>query len=420
MTGSVEAGPAGPDATAPRRIGAWGAAFIAFNGAVGAGIFGLPGKLDQAVGAFAPWLLLLAGGAVMLVALCLADLAARYDRSGGPQLYVTEAFGPFAGFQAGWLIYASRIAATAANATVLAAYAAALWPALPQGPVAAAAIVIVTAINLLHLNRVAAGLGLLAIAKLLPLAILVIAGIGFASPDVTLPDFGAVESVALVALYAFVGFEAAAIPAGETRDPRRAIPRALLGTVALITVTYVLVQLAYSAAAIGGSDRPLADLAALRLGPWGATLIATTAIVSVFANITSAVAATPRLTAALADEGRLPPWFGKRSAVTAAPIASILAYGALALILAATGSFIFLAVVSSLARLFVYAASAAAVTAFDRRNGRLRPIMGIAIPLIVLILCGWAAAQSSATEWATLAAFVAAGTLLYLAASHRR
>lgn len=411
--------PAGPDATAPRRMGAWGAAFIAFNGAVGAGIFGLPGKLDQAVGAFAPWLLLLAGGAVMLVALCLADLAARYDRSGGPQLYVTEAFGPFAGFQAGWLIYASRIAATAANATVLAAYAAALWPALPQGPVAAAAIVFVTAINLLHLNRVAAGLGLLAIAKLLPLAILVIAGIGFASPDVTLPDFGAVESVALVALYAFVGFEAAAIPAGETRDPRRAIPRALLGTVALITVTYVLVQLAYSAAAIGGSDRPLADLAALRLGPWGAALIAITAIVSVFANITSAVAATPRLTAALADEGRLPPWFGKRSAVTAAPIASILAYGALALILAATGSFIFLAVVSSLARLFVYAASAAAVTAFDRRNGRLRPIMGIAIPLIVLILCGWAAAQSSATEWATLAAFVAAGTLLYLAASRR-
>ena len=400
-------------------MGPWGAAFIAFNGAVGAGIFGLPGKLDQAVGSFAPWLLLLAGGAVMLVALCLADLAARFDRSGGPQLYVTEAFGPFAGFQAGWLIYASRIAATAANATVLAAYAAALWPALPKAPIAAAAIILVTAINLLQLNRVVAGLGLLAVAKLLPLAILVVAGIGFASPEIALPDFGAVESVALAALYAFVGFEAAAIPAGETRDPRRAIPRALVGTVALITVTYVLVQLAYHAAAIGGSDRPLADLAALRLGPWGATLIAITAIVSVFANITSAVAATPRLTAALADEGRLPAWFGRRSPITAAPVASILVYGALALVLAATGSFLFLAVVSSLARLFVYAASAAAVTAFDRRDGRLRPIMGIFIPLIVLMLCGWAAAQSSGIEWATFAAFVGAGTMLYFIASRR-
>lgn len=411
--------PESEEGAAPRRIGAWGAAFIAFNGAVGAGIFGLPGKLDEAVGGFAPWLLLLAGGAVMLVALCLADLAARFDRSGGPQLYVTEAFGPFAGFQAGWLIYSSRIAATAANATVLAAYATALWPAFDKGLVAAAAILIVTAINLLHLHRVAAGLGMLALLKLVPIVLLIVAGIGFATPDTTLPDFGAVEGVALAALYAFVGFEAASIPAGETRNPRRAIPLALLGTVALITLTYVLVQLAYHAASIGGSDRPLADLAALRLGPWGTSLIAVTAIVSVFANITSAVAATPRLTAALADEGRLPAWFGKRSATTAAPIASILVYGALALAFAATGTFIFLAVVSSLARLMVYAASAAAVTAFDRRDGRVRPVRGIAIPILVLILCGWAAAQSSGKEWATLAAFVATGTLLYAIASRR-
>lgn len=405
---------------APRRIGAWGAAFIAFNGAVGAGIFGLPGKLDEAVGGFAPWLLLLAGGAVLLVALCLADLAARFDRSGGPQLYVTEAFGPFAGFQAGWLIYSSRIAATAANATVLAAYAVALSPGLNAGLVAAAAIVIVTGINLAHLHRVAAGLGLLATLKLLPILALVAGGIGFAQPDISLPDFGAVEGVALAALYAFVGFEAAAIPAGETRDPRRAIPLALLGTVALITLAYVLVQLAYHAADLGGSDRPLADLAALRLGPWGATMIAVTAIVSVFANITSAVAATPRLTAALADEGRLPAWFARRSASTGAPVASILVYGALALVFAASGTFIFLAVVSSLARLFVYAACAAAVTAFDRRDRRRRAVRGLAIPLVVLALCSWAAAQSSASEWATLAAFVGAGSLFYVFAARSR
>lgn len=405
--------------TGPRRMGAWGAAFIAFNGAVGAGIFGLPGKLDQAVGDFAPWLLLLAGGAVMLVAWCLADLASRFDRSGGPQLYVSEVFGPFAGFQAGWLIYSSRIAATAANATVLAAYAAALWPGLPQAPVAAGAVALVTAINLLALRHVAHGLGVLAIAKLLPLLLLVGAGIGFASPEATLPEFGAVEGVALAALYAFVGFEAAAIPASETSNPRRAIPVALLGTVALITLTYVLVQLAYGAAGLGGSDRPLADLAAVRLGSWGVTLISLTAIVSVFANITSAVAATPRLTAALADEGRLPAWFGIRSAATAAPVASILVYGTLALILAVSGTFIFLAALSSLARLFVYAACAAAVAAFDRREQRIRLIIGIAVPVIVLVLCIWAAAQSSLEEWATLAAFVAGGSLLYLIASRR-
>ena len=101
---------------------------------IGAAIFGLPGKLDAAVGSFAPWLLLIAGLGVMLIALCYADLAARFDSSGGPQLYASAAFGPFIGFQAGWMLYAARAAALAANAHVLSAYAGALWPPL-DGPV---------------------------------------------------------------------------------------------------------------------------------------------------------------------------------------------------------------------------------------------------------------------------------------------
>ena len=84
---------------------------------IGAGIFGLPGKLDEAVGSFAPWLLLIAGLGIMLIALCYADLASRFDSSGGPQLYAGTAFGPFVGFQAGWMLYASRVAWLAANAT---------------------------------------------------------------------------------------------------------------------------------------------------------------------------------------------------------------------------------------------------------------------------------------------------------------
>ena len=68
-----------------RDVGIWGAAFLALNGMIGAAIFGLPGKLDAAVGTFAPWLLLIAGLGVMLIALCYADLAARFDSSGGPR-----------------------------------------------------------------------------------------------------------------------------------------------------------------------------------------------------------------------------------------------------------------------------------------------------------------------------------------------
>lgn len=395
-------------------MGTWGAVFIAFNGMIGAGIFGLPGKLDAAVGSFAPWLLLLAGCGVMLVALCYADLASRFDRSGGPQLYVGAAFGTFLGFQAGWLTYASRIAATAANATVLAAYAAALWP-VQQLPVALVAIALVTAINLLGLNRVMAVLGGLSLMKLLPLLLLIAVAIGAVRPEIHLPDMTAVEGVALAALYAFVGFESASVPAGETRDPKRAIPVALLATVAGVTLLYMLVQFAYHAAALPPSDQPLALLAHHYLGAPGAILLTVTAILSVFANTSSATTAMPRLTAAMAEQGLLPAGFAKRLA-NGAPVVSTLVYGGVAAVLALSGSFVFLAVVSSLARLFAYAGCAAAVIQLDRIGGAMRPLRGVVIPSLAIMLCLWAASQSAVKEWATFAAFFLAGTLLFLIA----
>src|SRR5262245_57267793 len=110
-------------ASTRRDVGIWGASFLALNGMIGAAIFGLPGKLDTAVGSFAPWLLLIGGMGVMLIALCYADLASRFEASGGPQLYGNAAFGRFIGFQAGWMLYAARAASLAANAHVLVAYA---------------------------------------------------------------------------------------------------------------------------------------------------------------------------------------------------------------------------------------------------------------------------------------------------------
>lgn len=395
-------------------MGTWGAVFIAFNGMIGAGIFGLPGKLDAAVGGFAPWLLLLAGCGVMIVALCYADLAGRFDQSGGPQLYVGEAFGPFLGFQAGWLTYVSRVAATAANATVMAAYASALWP-LPQLPIALGAIALVTALNLLDLKRVMAVLGGLSLLKLLPLLLLVVVGIASARPNFSPPQFDAVEGVALAALYAFVGFESATVPAGETRDPKRAIPIALLATLASVTLLYMLIQLAYHAAGLPDTDQPLAMLADHHFGPAGAVLLAVTAILSVFANTSSATTSMSRLTAAMAEQGLLPRPFAVRWS-NGAPAVSTLAYGGIAALLALSGSFVFLAVVSSLARLFVYAGCAAAVPWLDRRAGVLRPFRGWLIPALAFLLCVFAASQSSGKEWTSFVAFLVAGSALFLIA----
>ena len=404
-------------AAARRDVGIWGAAFLALNGMIGAGIFGLPGKLDAAVGTFAPWLLLIGGLGVMLIALCYADLASRFDSSGGPQLYGKAAFGTFVGFQAGWMLYAARAAALAANANVLAAYAGALWPPL-NGPLTIiVTILAITLVNVIGIRRAVDTLGGMTMLKLAPL--LLIGGLGLVLAPFTvpsLPDFSAVESVSLVALYAFVGFEAATIPAGETRDPKRAIPRALLLTVAGVTLLYVVIQFAYSASGIGQSDAPLADLAAQSIGPFGALLLGITAIVSVLANQLSAVTSISRITSSLSDQGLLPRWFGRISPRFATPSNSILAVGGIGMALALSGTFVTLAVISTVSRLFAYLVCIAAVPRLDYIEGKLRWAGGILLPMAAGALCLAAASQSRADEWRAFVAFLLAGTFLYFLA----
>ena len=404
-----------------RDVGIWGAAFLALNGMIGAAIFGLPGILDSAVGSFAPWLLLIMGFAVMPIVLCYADLAGRFDSSGGPQLYAGAAFGKFIGFEGGWMLYAARAAALAANAHVLPAYAGALWPPL-DGPLTIVVTVgAITAVNIIGIRRAVDTLGGMTMLKLMPLILIGALGLLLAPiPAPTLPQFSAVESVALTALYAFVGFEAATIPAGETRDPRRAIPRALLLTVTGVTLLYVLVQLAYSASGIGASEAPLAELAGQSLGPAGVILLGVTAIVSVLANQLSAVTSISRITSSLSEQGMLPRWFGQISPRFATPANSIVAVGAIGLLLALTGGFVTLAVVSTVARLFAYLACIAAVPRLDFLAGETRWLRGILLPAVAAALCLWAASHSRPNEWLAFAAFLAVGAALYFSATWGR
>src|SRR5262249_23608481 len=225
----------------------------------------------------------------------------------------------------------------------------------------------ITLVNVVGIRRAVDTMGAMTMLKLAPLILIGALGLLLANiPVPALPRFSAVGSVALAALYAFVGFEAATIPAGETRDPQRAIPRALLITVASVTLLYVVVQLAYSASGIGDSKAPLAELAGQSLGPAGVVLLGLTAIISVLANQLSAVTSISRITSSLADQDMLPRWFGRISRRYATPANSILTVGGIGIALALWGqSFIILAVISTVARLFAYVACIAAVPRLD-------------------------------------------------------
>ena len=104
----------------------FGASFLALNAMIGSGIFALPGKVAVNAGLLSPWLFIVVGALFITVVLTFAELSSYYDRTGGPVLYATDAFGPLAGFSTGWAFYLSRMTAFAANANVMAIYLASL------------------------------------------------------------------------------------------------------------------------------------------------------------------------------------------------------------------------------------------------------------------------------------------------------
>lgn len=408
-----------------RDIGLAGSAFLSFNGIVGAGIFALPATLHLQFGAFSPWLFPIFGLLILLVAVPFARLAALFSESGGPVAYCA-AFGPAATFQVGWVYYLARLTAGAANANVFAAYAGALW--LPLGTTVGRIAVIVTLItavtwvNAVGVRRAIRALDAFTLLKALPLVGLALWGLWAAAdrlpPPGPPPPLGEVEAAALIILYAFIGFENSVVPAGETRAPRRTIPRALIATVAATAALYFIVQLAYVAVMPAGArpEAPLAAFAEALIGPVGLVLLSLTAMASVAGNLLGSVTSTPRVTFALALEGLLPRWFGAVSARWRTPANSILFMGAAGTALAISGSFVWLAVVSTLARLFVYGASIAALPAARRDAGlpvRFGTFAAIAGGLAV---CLWAAAQSTAGSWAMLGGLLAVGAVLYLTA----
>ena len=406
----------------PKRVGLGGALLLSFNGAVGAAVFALPATLAGDVGAWAPWLFPLAGLVMLLVALPFARAAASMPGNGGPALY-GAAFGRLAGFELGWLYYVARTAALAANVHVLVDYVL-RWTEVAPSPLLRSLIIVaviglLAAINVAGMTRALRLLGGLTLFKTLPLIGLALLA-PFAAPLPELPPppaLGALEASLLLVFYAFVGFENAAVTAGETRSAERSVPRALLLTLGVIVLLYFLVQLAFVAVAPAvpeGEKAPLLALGTALLGPAGAALILLAAVTSLLGNLHGNLAATPRVTHSLAERGELPVWLAAVHPRFASPHLSILFMALFACALALSGGFAWLAVVSVLARLIVYAVTIAAWL-----KGEGRSLGDRLLGITAILLCALVATQASAESWTTLLVLAVAGALLFLLAKPR-
>ncbi len=423
------------DANLKRDIRFGGASLLVVNGLIGAGIFALPGPVAQSAGLLSPWLFLIVGLLFLTVVLTFAELASYYDKTGGPVIYATEAFGPFVGFSTGWAIYLSRVTAFAANSVVLGEYVAGFigGPNADMIQIGVTALVTIglTWANVVGVKDGVRTMGVFTVLKLLPLVFLILLGLGEVTGEQLLPgppfaisDLG---TTTLALIYAYVGFETLAVTAGETSNPRKTLPKALVGTVMITGLLYFFIVLVYIAV-IPESEYAtanLTDVGRSLAGPVGATIITLAAIFSIGGNLSGSIISGPRLVFAMAENGSLPAVFGRVHPRFATPHVSVLLYGGIALLLGLTGSFVILAVASSVVRLLGYVVCIAALPTIRRnasdavRAEAFRLPLGMLIPIAGLLICVWLMAQSKMQSWVVVGGLLAVGGILYAIESLR-
>ncbi len=413
----------------PRVVGKAGAALMSINGMIGAGIFALPALLHAQVGSFAPWLFLIFGLLFACGTLISARLSNMFRLSGGPQLYIQVAFGPFVGFQAGWVILLAMAAGRAATLYVLVSYLAVIFPIFGDPSAKAAALLfLLVALTWVTISGMKNSIGGLAVGTALKLTpILLLCLVAFASggiaPSFDLPDFGSVQSVALLVFFAFSGANSSSYSAGELKNPRRDLPVTMLGSLALIIAFYMAVQWAFVAAGAPQSTRdatPLAAAAKIVMGEPGALMISLAAIFSVATNSLNFYVAGARLAYGMADRGLLPETFAHISPRFETPDRAIVLFSAIVAIMLASGAFAFLASVTSmgsqLAALVMFAAFVLLMRGTDHgHDGRLSicwwPIIAVAAFFALFTI-----AQAPPTAFALIFVLLALGTGLYFVA----
>ncbi len=412
-----------------RGIRRWDLLAIAINGIIGAGIFGLPSDIYGRIGSYSLIAFAACALVVTLIIVCFAEVGSRFNETGGPYLYAREAFGSTVGFEVGWLIWLARLTAFAANCNLLVSYLGFFWTGATSSMWRAVIIVVVVialaSVNLLGVRETAIASNAFTIGKLVPLLIFVGAGLFFLNPQnysfTAQPEYAPFSQSVLKLIYAFTGFEMAAIPAGETRDPRRHLPFALLIAIGVVATLYILIQLVCIGTFPGldGSSRPLADAATQFLGGPGGAIISAGAIISITGNLNIVLLSGSRIPFAMAEQKQLPTFVGRVHQRFFTPYVAILITAAVMMVLTLSATFIRALTISAIARLVTYAATCAALLVFRRRENvppALFKVRGGAVAASVsLILAVWLLSNSTGTEARDASIAAAVGIVIYFA-----
>jgi amino acid transporter len=412
--------------------------FLVTGAIVGDGIFVLASMGATSLGPAQLMAWLAAGVLSAFIALAFVQCAAIDSEVGGSYSYARLAFGPFAGFLAGWTLYAGEWLALSAFPRAFFNYFQALT-GVPGSSGLAVRFLLIGAITGINLGGVRLGARAndgLTVAKLLPLALLALLGVAFlaarfgtASDNVTpfaplgWGDFG---KAVLPIFWAYAGFELAVLPASEVRNPHRALPRGLMLGVAVATLFYLLVSLAVVVAApwqdVAGSAHPLATVMGALVGEFGgpegagSRLMSLGGLISITGVYLVFTLGLARLSYALAKDGFLPSPFARLHPRFGTPYVGV-AFQAVSAIVCST--LLDLRAILSTAVLFLslcYLLTAlSAIRLVRRQPQQALHLPGLRLGLVAAVAASVVlTAQASPLQLGVAAAVVAAGIALYV------
>ena len=336
-----------------RRLTVFDATMIVMGGIVGAGIFMNPAVVAQEVGtagaALGAWAV---GGVFALAgAFIYAELAARRPAVGGQYAYLREAFNPLVAFLYAWtLLLVSQSGGMAAVAMTFARYFRDLSgvPAA-EGVIAVTALAVLTAVNCLGVR---AGSNLQSVFMILKIgAIAMLVAFGFRAVPAALSPGPPTESTELTGfgaalvpvLFAYGGWQTSSFVAGELKSPQRDLPRGLLIGVSGVVLLYLLVNYvcirALGMSGLAATATPASDVMRAALGERGATLIAAGIAISTIGFLSQNLLTGPRVYFAMATDGTFFKSVARVHPRTRVPVVAIVLQGAIASILALSGSY---------------------------------------------------------------------------------
>jgi APA family basic amino acid/polyamine antiporter len=338
-------------------LGLFDATMLVMGGIVGSGIFINPYVVAGLV--HTPALILgawLAGGAIALAgAFIYAELADRMPKVGGQYAYIREAYHPLLGFLYGWsCLLVIHAGGSAAVAVTFAKYFSVIsHGAVSEKFIAVAVVLIFTVVNCLGVRAGGGVQSVFMLLRIVAIAMIVVCGARLLFWPVRWPAVQAAHTAwfplvdrplsfdlltvfgatMIPVLFAYGGFQTSNYVAGEIREPRKNLPKALLLGVIGVIVLYVSANFIYvqalSPAGLAATDTPASSVMSRALGSLGGSLIAIAIAISTLGFLSQAMLSYPRVAFAMAEDGVLPSVFARLGARNRAPVAAIALLGAL-------------------------------------------------------------------------------------------